>query len=91
MNDYKPVYTITPEILNLSYELAAILERIDIIRERALTPMLRRENRIKNHSLVIVDRSKYSDDRASYGYYGRQARKMSKKRYNRSKKRHFSL
>jgi len=56
MSEYSPFYTITPEILNLSYEIAAILERIDIIREKALTPQLRRENRIKTiHSSLYIE------------------------------------
>jgi Fic family protein len=47
MEPYTPIFTITPEILTSAYEIAADLERIDIIREKALTPQLRQENRIK--------------------------------------------
>jgi hypothetical protein len=43
METYSPIFTITPEILNSAYEIAADLERIDIIREKALTPQLRKE------------------------------------------------
>ena len=46
MDNYAPVFNITPEILNLVYGIAADLERIDIIREKVLTPQLRKENRI---------------------------------------------
>ena len=46
MDNYTPVFTITPEILNLVYGIAADLERIDISREKVLTPQLRKENRI---------------------------------------------
>ena len=56
MESYAPIFTITPEILNLAYEIAADLERIDIIRERALTPELRKENRIKTiHSSLWIE------------------------------------
>jgi len=40
METYTPIFTITPEILNFAYEIAADLERIDII----LTQQLRKEN-----------------------------------------------
>ena len=30
---YTSIFTITPEVLNAAYEIAADLERIDIIRE----------------------------------------------------------
>jgi len=53
---YAPIFTITPEILNYAYEIAADLERIDIIREKALTPQLRKENRIKTiHSSLWIE------------------------------------
>ena len=56
MENYTPIFTITPEILNLSYEIAADLERIDIIREKTLTPQLRKENRIKTiHSSLWIE------------------------------------
>ena len=46
MENYAPIFTITPEILDYAYEIAADLERIDIICEKALTPQLGKENRI---------------------------------------------
>ena len=56
MEPYSPIFTITPEILNSVYEIAADLERIDIIREKALTPQLRKENRIKTiHSSLWIE------------------------------------
>jgi Fic family protein len=56
MEKYTPVFNITPEILNYAYEIAADLERIDIIREKALTPQLRKENRIKTiHSSLWIE------------------------------------
>jgi len=56
MEKYEPIFTITPEILNLAYAIAADLERIDIIREKALTPQLRKENRIKTiHSSLWIE------------------------------------
>ncbi|MDR0232402.1 MAG: Fic family protein [Dysgonamonadaceae bacterium] len=56
MEPYSPMFTITPEILNFAYEIAADLERIDIIREKALTPQLRKENRIKTiHSSLWIE------------------------------------
>ncbi|MDR2205205.1 MAG: Fic family protein [Flavobacteriaceae bacterium] len=56
MQTYAPIFTITPEILNAVYEIAADLERIDIIREKALTPQLRKENRIKTiHSSLWIE------------------------------------
>ena len=56
MEPYTPIFTITPEILTSAYEIAADLERIDIIRERALTPQLRKENRIKTiHSSLWIE------------------------------------
>ena len=56
METYTPIFTITPEILNSAYEIAADLERIDIIREKALTPQLRKENRIKTiHSSLWIE------------------------------------
>jgi hypothetical protein len=33
MDDYIPVFNITPEILSLTYKIAGTLERINIIRE----------------------------------------------------------
>jgi len=56
MSDYQPIYTITPEILNLVYGIAKDLERIDIIKEQTLTPKLCRENRIRNiHSSLWIE------------------------------------
>ncbi len=56
MKSYAPIFTITPEILNSAYDIAADLERIDIIREKALTPQLRKENRIKTiHSSLWIE------------------------------------
>jgi Fic family protein len=56
MEPYAPLFTITPEILSSAYEIAADLERIDIIREKALTPQLRKENRIKTiHSSLWIE------------------------------------
>ena len=56
METYTPIFTITPEILNFAYDIAADLERIDIIREKALTPQLRKENRIKTiHSSLWIE------------------------------------
>ncbi|MDR1679142.1 MAG: Fic family protein [Prevotellaceae bacterium] len=56
MENYAPTFTITPEILNFAYEIAADLERIDIIREKTLTLQLRRENRIKTiHSSLWIE------------------------------------
>jgi Fic family protein len=56
MENYAPIFTITPEILNFAYEIAADLERIDIIREKTLTPQLRKENRIKTiHSSLWIE------------------------------------
>ena len=54
--NYTPIFIITPEILNLAYDISADLERIDIIREKALTPQLRKENRIKTiHSSLWIE------------------------------------
>jgi Fic family protein len=56
MEDYAPIFVITPDILNLAYGIAADLERIDIIREKALTPQLRKANRIKTiHSSLWIE------------------------------------
>jgi len=56
MENYAPIYKITDEILTYAYEIAADLERIDIIRESALTPQLRKENRIKTiHSSLWIE------------------------------------
>ena len=56
MKPYAPTFTITPEILNSAYDIAADLERIDIIREKTLTPQLRKENRIKTiHSSLWIE------------------------------------
>ena len=56
MENYAPIFTITPEILTLAYGIAGDLERIDIFRERALTPQLRKENRIKTiHSSLWIE------------------------------------
>jgi Fic family protein len=56
MEDYAPIFVITPEILNLAYGIAADLERIDIIKEKALTPQLRKANRIKTiHSSLWIE------------------------------------
>jgi Fic family protein len=56
MENYEPIFKITPEILTVVYEIAADLERIDIIREKTLTPQLRKENRIKTiHSSLWIE------------------------------------
>ena len=47
MKNYSPIYSITPKITSLAYQIAQDLERINIIREQVLSPYLRRENRIK--------------------------------------------
>ena len=56
MENYAPVFNITSDILNLVYDIAVNLERIDIIREEALTVQLRKENRIKTiHSSLWIE------------------------------------
>ncbi|MDR1115370.1 MAG: Fic family protein, partial [Tannerella sp.] len=56
MENYEPIFKITSEILTAAYEIAADLERIDIIREKTLTPQLRKENRIKTiHSSLWIE------------------------------------
>ena len=56
IQDYTPIFTITPEILNLTYEIAKDLAHFDSIKEKALTPELRRENRIKAiHSSLWIE------------------------------------
>ncbi len=53
---YEPIFKITPEILNLVYEIATSLERINIMREKILSPYLRKENRIKTiHSSLWIE------------------------------------
>ena len=47
MDEYSPVYKLTPKITSLVIKIAQDLERINIIREQVLAPHLRRENRIK--------------------------------------------
>ncbi len=47
MDDYTPIYKLTPKITSLVFKIAQDLERINIIREQVLAPHLRRENRIK--------------------------------------------
>ena len=60
MEKYAPIFNITPNILNLVYEIAANLERIDIIREETLTVQLRKENRIKTiHSSLWIEANNY--------------------------------
>jgi Fic family protein len=54
--NYEPIFKITPEILRLSYQIGRDLERIDIIKERILSPRLRRENRIRTiHSSLWIE------------------------------------
>lgn len=61
MSKYEPVYKITPGIMNLVYKIAGEIERINIIRERVLTPGLRRENRIKTiHSSLWIEANSLS-------------------------------
>lgn len=56
MEKYKPVFTISPEILNIVYDIARDVERFEIIREQTLTPELRKENRIKTiHSSLWIE------------------------------------
>ncbi len=56
MSGYEPIFTITPDILNLACDIAADLERINIIRDQALTPKLRKENRIRTiHSSLWIE------------------------------------
>lgn len=56
MEKYEPIFKITPEILTATYEIAADLERIDIIQEKTLTLQLRKENRIKTiHSSLWIE------------------------------------
>jgi Fic family protein len=47
MDEYTPIYKLTPKITSLVIKIAQDLERINIIREQVLAPHLRRENRIK--------------------------------------------
>ena len=46
-NDYQPPYTITSTILNLVAEIGEAIGRYAVPVEQALTPRLRRENRIR--------------------------------------------
>ena len=56
MEKYAPIFNITPDILNLVYDIASNLERIEIIREETLTMQLRKENRIKTiHSSLWIE------------------------------------
>jgi len=73
METYTPIFTITPEILNFAYEIAADLERIDIIREKALTPQLRKENRIKTiHSSLWIEANSLTLEQVSDIVNGKQ-------------------
>jgi Fic family protein len=47
MDNYSPIYKLTPKIANHVIKISKDLERINIIREQVLAPHLRRENRIK--------------------------------------------
>ncbi len=44
---YQPPYTITPAILNLVAEIGEMVGRYTVLAEQNLTPLLRRENRIR--------------------------------------------
>jgi len=44
---YKPLYTITSEILRVSAEISELVGEYSLIAQKALTPQLRRKNRIK--------------------------------------------
>lgn len=66
MDKNEPVYKITPEILNLVTQIARDLERIDIMREKVLTPKLRRTNRIKSiGSSLQIEANSLSMDQVS--------------------------
>lgn len=61
MEKYTPIFNITPEILCLSSDIAADIDRIDVISERVLTPLLRKENRIKTiHSSLWIEANSLS-------------------------------
>jgi Fic family protein len=63
MENYSPVFTITPEIMSLAYKIAGTLERISIIQEQALSPQLRRVNRIRTiHSSLLIEANTLSLD-----------------------------
>ncbi len=44
---YQPPYTITPAILNLVAEIGEMVGRYTVLAEQNLTPLLRRENRLR--------------------------------------------
>jgi Fic family protein len=53
---YRPLYTITPAILNLVAEIAETIGRYSVLAEQSLTPRLRRENRIRTiHASLAIE------------------------------------
>ena len=47
LKTYQPPYTITPAILNLVAEIGEMVGRYTVLAEQNLTPLLRRENRVR--------------------------------------------
>jgi Fic family protein len=63
MDNYSPVFSITPEVMALAYKIGGTLERINIIREQVLSPTLRRANRIRTiHSSLWIEANTLSLD-----------------------------
>jgi Fic family protein len=63
MENYTPLFSITPAITALVYRIAGSLERIKIIQERVLSPQLRRTNRIRTiHSSLFIEANTLSFD-----------------------------
>lgn len=63
MENYTPIFTITPEITLIIYKIAGSLERINIIQEQVLSPRLRRANRIRTiHSSLWIEANTLSLD-----------------------------
>jgi len=49
---YSPIFTISPEILSLVYEIAANLERLDMIRDETLAIQIQKKIELKQFILL---------------------------------------
>ena len=73
MSSYKPPYTITSKMLSLSTAIAEELTKIEFERNKIITPMLRKKNRIKTIAGTLEIEGNLSNFR-EYKKFGKHRR-----------------
>ena len=80
MSNYKPPYTITSKMLSLSTAIAEELTKIEFERNKIITPMRLKKNRIKTIAGTLEIEGKLSNFKEYKKFGKRFGRKFGKHR-----------